>query len=93
MDEQKKKEILDHLNHWGKETLGTTLDIVFADVTEDSLTATMPVTPEVHPPYGILHGGATAALAETLGSCLSYINVDINKVHPVGTNLNCNHLR
>lgn len=93
MDEAKKIEILDQLNNWGNETLGTTLGIVFTDVTDDSLTATMPVTPKVHQPYGILHGGATAALAETLGSCLSYLHVDIKKVHPVGTNLNCNHLR
>ena len=69
------------------------LDIVFTDVTEDSLTATMPVTPKVHQPYGILHGGASCVLAETLGSTLSFINVDSTKVVPVGTNINANHLR
>lgn len=93
MDQLKKEEILNQLNNWGKESLGHTIDIVFTDVTDDSLTATMPVTPKVHQPYGILHGGASAALAETLGSCLSYLHVDITKVYPVGTNLNCNHLR
>ena len=88
-----KEEILEKLNTWGGETLGKTLDIIFTDVTEDSLTATMPVTPKVHQPYGILHGGASCVLAETLGSSLSVLNVDIEKFAPVGTNINSNHLR
>lgn len=88
-----KQEILEKLNNWGNETLGKTLDIQFTDVTEDSLTATMPVTPKVHQPYGILHGGASCVLAETLGSTLSVLNVDIEKFAPVGTNINSNHLR
>ena len=88
-----KAEILEKLNTCGGETLGKTLDIIFTDVTEDSLTATMPVTPKVHQPYGILHGGASCVLAETLGSCLSVLNVDIEKFAPVGTNINSNHLR
>lgn len=88
-----KQEILEKLNNWGGETLGKTLEIIFTDVTEDSLTATMPVTPKVHQPYGILHGGASCVLAETLGSTLSVLNVDIEKFAPVGTNINSNHLR
>jgi 1,4-dihydroxy-2-naphthoyl-CoA hydrolase len=88
-----KEEILEKLNTLGGETLGKTLDIIFTNVTEDSLTATMPVTPKVHQPYGILHGGASCVLAETLGSCLSVLNVDIEKFAPVGTNINSNHLR
>lgn len=92
MTNEKKQEILHHLNNWGKVTLAKTLDIKFTDVTENSLTATMPVHPPTHQPYGILHGGASCALAETLGSCLSYINVDIKKEVPVGTNINANHL-
>lgn len=88
-----KQEILEKLNTWGNETLGKTLDIKFTDVSEDSLTATMPVTPKVHQPYGILHGGASCVLAETLGSTLSVLNVDIEKFAPVGTNINSNHLR
>lgn len=93
MDEAKRKEILDRLNTWTTDNLGKTLDIVFTDVTEDSLTATMPVTPKLHQPYGILHGGASVSLAETLGSCLSVIHVDLEKYAPVGTNINSNHLR
>ena len=90
---ENKEQILDKLNSWGGETLGKTLDIIFTDVTDDTLTATMPVTPRVHQPYGIMHGGASCVLAETLGSCLSVIHVDIEKFAPVGTNINPNHLR
>ena len=93
MDFTNKKQILEKLNTWGGETLGKTLDIIFTDVTEKTLTATMPVTPKVHQPYGIMHGGASCVLAETLGSCLSVLHVDIEKFAPVGTNINSNHLR
>ncbi len=93
MKQEKKSEILHKLNNWGQETLGKTLDIIFTDVSDDTLTATMPVTPKVHQPYGILHGGASCVLAETLGSCLSVLHVDIEKYAPVGTNINSNHLR
>lgn len=88
-----KDEILNKLNHWSGETLAKNLEIIFTDFTGDSLTATMPVTPKVHQPYGILHGGASCVLAETLGSCLSYLNVDRELYYPVGTNINSNHLR
>ena len=90
---ENKEHILEKLNTWGGETLGKTLDIIFTDVTDDTLTATMPVTPKVHQPYGILHGGASCVLAETLGSSLSVLNVDTEKFAPVGTNINSNHLR
>lgn len=90
---ENKEEILNKLNTWGGETLGKTLDIVFTDVTDDSLSATMPVGPKVHQPYGILHGGASCVLAETLGSSLSVLHVDTEKFAPVGTNINSNHLR
>ena len=93
MDENKKKEILEKMNFAGKNTLVETLNIVYTDVSDDSLTATMPVNSRVHQPYGILHGGASCVLAETLGSCLSLIHLDLSKQVPVGTNLNTNHLR
>lgn len=93
MDFTNKEQILKKLNTWGGETLGKTLDIIFTDVTDETLTATMPVTPKVHQPYGIMHGGASCVLAETLGSCLSVLHVDIEKFAPVGTNINSNHLR
>ena len=90
---ENKEKILHQLNNWGGENLAKNLGINFTDLTEDSLSATMPVTPKVHQPFGILHGGASCVLAETLGSCLSVLHVDTNKVVPVGTNINSNHLR
>lgn len=90
---ENKEQVLEKLNNWGGETLGKTLNIVFTEVTNETLTATMPVTPRVHQPYGIMHGGASCVLAETLGSCLSVLHVDIEKFAPVGTNINSNHLR
>lgn len=94
MTQEEKDKILYQLNHWGKKpTMAHLLEIVFTDVTEDSLTATMPVTSKIHQPYGIMHGGASVVLAETLGSTLSYINIDNSKMIPVGTNINSNHLR
>jgi len=93
MEDSKRSEILAKLNSWGGENLAKTLGIFFTDVSDESLTATMPVEPKVHQPYGILHGGASCVLAETLGSCLSVLHVDIEKYAPVGTNINSNHLR
>lgn len=93
MTDERRKDILEKLNAMSQNTLGATLDIRFTDVDDESLSATMPVAPKVHQPYGLLHGGASAALAETLGSCLSVLHIDLAKYIPVGTNLTCNHLR
>ena len=93
MDDAKKIEILEHLNNASKNTLGETLTITYTDVSDEHLSATMPVNSRVHQPYGIMHGGASCVLAETLGSCLSLINLDTSKFVPVGTNINSNHLR
>ena len=70
-----------------------TLNIEFIDVTEDSLTAKMPVNSSVHQPYGLLHGGATAALAETVGSCASALFVDTETHIIKGIELSINHLK
>lgn len=90
-----KEEILNFLNNWGKETLAKTIDIVFTDIDleKETLSATLPVHPKVHQPFGILHGGASCVLAETLGSCLSNIFIDNDKYYGVGTNINSNHLK
>jgi len=63
-----KSTLLKKINNRNHGTLMETLDIEFTDVGEDYLTARMPVRPAVHQPDGVLHGGATAALAETVGS-------------------------
>ena len=63
-----KEKILEICNAFVKGTLMETLEIEFIDVGEDFLSARMPVTPKVHQIHGVLHGGATVALAETVGS-------------------------
>ena len=69
-----KKIILDKINTANKNTLMETLDIEYVDIGEDFLVARMPVTSKVYQPDGVLHGGATVALAESVGSALSVIN-------------------
>lgn len=93
MNEQRQQEILQFLNNWGEHHMGKLLHIELTAVSDDSLTATMPVTPDVHQPFGILHGGASCVLAETLGSCLSNISINQEKYYAVGTNINSNHLK
>ncbi len=90
MDTQK---ILDTCNRLSKNTLMQTLQIEFIDVTEDSLTAKMPVNSAVYQPYGILHGGATAALAETVGSCASAIFLNSETQIVKGIELSISHLK
>ncbi|MBX2827372.1 MAG: PaaI family thioesterase [Flavobacteriaceae bacterium] len=68
-----KEEILAKCNAICKNTLMETLEIEFVDVSDDSLTAKMPVTPRVHQPDGVLHGGATVALAESVGSAAAFV--------------------
>lgn len=73
--------------------MGAFLDIKFTQVDEDTLTATMPVDERTHQPAGILHGGASVVLAETLGSVASYMCIDPEKYQAVGLEINANHLR
>lgn len=68
-----KEKILKICNETSKNTLMETLDIEYIDVGEDFLLAKMPVTSKVHQPDGVLHGGASVALAESVGSAASYI--------------------
>ncbi|MDD7915976.1 PaaI family thioesterase [Polaribacter ponticola] len=81
------------LNSLSKNTLMETLDIEFIEVGEDYIVAKMPVNSGVHQPYGILHGGATAALAETVGSCASALFVDTKTKIVKGIELSINHLK
>lgn len=90
-----KEEILAFINSWGEETFAKTLNIQFTniDLENETLTATMPVLPRIHQPFGIMHGGASCVLAETMGSSLSNIFIDGKKYYGVGTNINSNHLK
>lgn len=88
-----KPTILKAFNNRTKNTLMETLDIEYIDVGEDYLTAKMPVTFKVHQPYGQLHGGATAALAESVGSAASNFFIDREKQIVNGIELTINHLK
>jgi len=70
-----------------------TLDITFIDVGENFLVAKMPVTPKVYQPDGVLHGGATVALAESVGSAASYIFLDGDKFYVRGIEISANHVK
>jgi 1,4-dihydroxy-2-naphthoyl-CoA hydrolase len=74
-------------------TLLETLNITVTEVTPTRVTATMPVGPRVHQPFGLLHGGASVALAETVASLGAAANVDLEQQHVVGIEINANHLR
>jgi 1,4-dihydroxy-2-naphthoyl-CoA hydrolase len=88
-----KIKTLETLNNLSKNTLMQTLEIEFVDVGTDYVTAKMPVNSKVHQPYGILHGGATAALAETVGSCASALFIDTKTKIVKGIELSINHLK
>ena len=88
-----RAEILKMFNKRTKNTLMETLDIEYVDVGEDFLTAKMPVTSKVHQPYGQLHGGATAALAETVGSAASHFFIDGKTQLINGIELTINHIK
>jgi len=88
-----KTEILKKFNQRNPNTLMETLDIEYVDVGEGYLTAKMPVTSKVHQPYGQLHGGATAALAETVGSAASRFFIDGKTQLVNGIELTINHIK
>jgi len=69
------------------------LDIRFTVIGDDYLKATMPVNTTTKQPYGLLHGGASAALAETIGSVASSLCINPDKQICVGIEINCNHIR
>ena len=84
---------LDQLNAMQKNTIGELLDIRFDSVDDQSLTASMVVDHRTHQPYGLLHGGASVVLAETVGSTAAYLCIDPGKFYCVGLEVNANHLR
>jgi len=88
-----KVKVLQICNGFAKNTLMETLDIVYTDAGEGFLEAKMPVNPRVHQPMGLLHGGATVALAESVGSAASLmlLNPDVQEVR--GIEISANHVR
>ena len=88
-----KDEILASCAKMCKNTLMETLDIEFIDVTDDTVTAKMPVNSRVHQPDGVLHGGASVALAESVGSAGAYIFLQKKNVSIRGIEIAANHIK
>lgn len=88
-----KEEKLLHLNKICSDTLMEHLGIKYTDIGEDYLVAEMPVTSKHYQPMRILHGGASLALAESVGSALSVLHVDLDRFDVKGMEINANHIR
>lgn len=88
-----KELSIEELSALGKRTMAETLDIRFTETGKDFIKATMPVDHRTHQPYGLLHGGASCVLAETLGSIASAHVIDPEKFICVGIEINANHIR
>lgn len=87
------KFIISFLNKMNKNTLMETLSIKFIYVNSEILIAKMPINSKVHQSYGLLHGGASVVLAETVGSSISAIHLDLEKYQVLGMQISANHLK
>ncbi len=88
-----EKRILHLLNMSSKGTLVQHLDIVYTEVGVDYLVATMPVTSKVLQPNGLLHGGASVVLAETLGGAASHLFIESDEMEIRGIEITANHVK
>ncbi|WP_339633694.1 hotdog fold thioesterase [Bizionia echini] len=88
-----KEAKLKEINAVCKNTLMETLEITISDFGDDYLIAKMPVNSRVYQPDGVLHGGATAALAESVGSFASHLFSNLEEVFVRGTEITANHLK
>jgi 1,4-dihydroxy-2-naphthoyl-CoA hydrolase len=86
-------QTVEELNGNRPGTLIENLGILFTEIGDDFVRATMPVDPRTVQPYGLLHGGASVALAETLGSMGATMCVDTDEYQVVGQEINANHVR
>ena len=89
----KQQVTLDQVNGWSARTMMEHLGIAVTDIGDDYVRGTMPVDARTHQPYGLLHGGASVALAETLGSLGAMMCADAKTHLAVGLDINANHLR
>lgn len=88
-----KKELIAACNKMCKNTLMETLSIEFIDVTDTTIVARMPVTSKVHQPDGVLHGGASVALAESVGSAGAFIFLNSEDIVIRGIEISANHVK
>ena len=87
------REIIDQLRAHGTRHLAATIGIDLVELTAERVVATMPVDDRTRQPVGLLHGGASLVLAETIASLGGAMNVDLNHFTVVGLEINANHLR
>ena len=87
-----RQSTLEQLNAMGDGNMVGLLDIRFEALTDDAIEATMPVDSRTHQPFGLLHGGASVVLAETLGSVAGYL-CSVGEQKVVGLEVNANHIR
>ena len=88
----KRQSTLEQLNTMGDGNMVGLLNIRFEALTDDAIEATMPVDSRTHQPFGLLHGGASVVLAETLGSVAGYLCSE-GEQKVVGLEVNANHIR
>ncbi|MCW5520431.1 PaaI family thioesterase [Aureitalea sp. L0-47] len=88
-----KEEMLQALNAICKNTLMETLEIEYIDVSDEGVVARMPVSSRVHQPDGVLHGGASVALAESVGSAAALIFLNGKEVAVRGIEISANHVK
>ena len=88
-----KSVTVESLKSFGKGTMSEHLGIEWVDLGDDFFKAKMPVDHRTNQPYGLLHGGASCVLAETLGSVASYLVIDPSQFYCVGIEINANHIR
>ncbi len=84
---------LARINGWSANTMMETLGIRLTAIGDDWLQGTMPVDHRTHQPFGLLHGGASVVLAETLGSTAALLTLDPTREVAVGLDINANHVR
>jgi len=87
------RAMLEKIRANGTKNLADTLGIEFTELTPARVVATMPVDTRTRQPFGILHGGASVALAETIASLGGAMNVDLEQFNVVGVEINANHIR
>ena len=83
----------DHLRSVATKHLADVIGIQIVELTKERVVATMPVDERTRQPFGILHGGASVALAETVASLAASMNADLDRFHVVGLEINANHIR
>lgn len=90
---ENEEEFAAQIKERNKNTLIGQLDMEYVELTPDRVMMTMPIGPKTWQPAGILHGGASVALAETAATIATAINIDPTKFNPVGMEINANHIR